>query len=305
MKKIFIVGLSSFIGSSLARELRQKYLVCGNYFSHPLQLEAITSFPNFLASDKRFEDSLDRFNLEAIIYSAGVIDEQRIRKGDPDILWGNFHLPSRLARFANDKGIPFIFFSSSKVFSGQEGDYKEDDIPHPQGNYGRLKLLAEDDLKRYETTIILRLGTAFGLGLPFQSSALLSRYIPLLREKKTIEAIVDESRTFISAIEIAKAIDLILTKGDLGSRLFHLGNGIKDSYYSFVETIANVFGFEKVGLKPISGAQFRGALASSGGARGTDLSLQGESFSKFYGMPWASLVDSLYEYKVRMKNGEW
>jgi dTDP-4-dehydrorhamnose reductase len=51
-----------------------------------------------------------------------------------------------------------IGISTTSVFFGEEGDYKESDIPHPTSNaYNMSKLNAEGHIRSYENGLILRL----------------------------------------------------------------------------------------------------------------------------------------------------
>ena len=93
MKKLFIVGVSSFIGSNVANELKDRYSVSGTYFRHPVSMTGVTVYPNFLDLGREFEADLASLRPDAILFSAGTIDEIKIANNEPDVIAGNLHLP--------------------------------------------------------------------------------------------------------------------------------------------------------------------------------------------------------------------
>ena len=51
-------------------------------------------------------------------------------------------------------GIPIIYISTDYIFDGEDGNYKEDDIPYPVNFYGLSKLLGEYEVQNTEHRII-------------------------------------------------------------------------------------------------------------------------------------------------------
>ena len=70
-----------------------------------------------------------------------------------------FDLTLILAKKFNCK---YIFFSSSYVFSGKKGNYRETDFPDSSINYSLSKLYAEKKLVKYRNSIIVRCDTVYG-----------------------------------------------------------------------------------------------------------------------------------------------
>lgn len=62
-----------------------------------------------------------------------------------------------VARAANEIGAKLVHISTDYVFSGEIGDYREDDVPGPVANYYSLtKLLAEEAARSAQRHLIIR-----------------------------------------------------------------------------------------------------------------------------------------------------
>ena len=61
-----------------------------------------------------------------------------------------------LVKISNENNIKFIFFSTSYVYPGKKGNYKEGDPVLPWNNYGWSKLGAESAVQMYKNSLIVR-----------------------------------------------------------------------------------------------------------------------------------------------------
>ena len=61
-----------------------------------------------------------------------------------------------LVKISNEKKIKIIFFSTSYVYPGKRGNYKENDPVLPWNNYGWSKLGAESAVQMYKNSLIIR-----------------------------------------------------------------------------------------------------------------------------------------------------
>ena len=61
-----------------------------------------------------------------------------------------------LVKMSSEKNIKFIFFSTSYVYPGKKGNYKEEDPVLPWNNYGWSKLGAESAVQMYDNSLIVR-----------------------------------------------------------------------------------------------------------------------------------------------------
>ena len=63
---------------------------------------------------------------------------------------------ANLVKICNNKNIKLIFFSTSYVYPGKKGNYKENDPLLPWNNYGWSKLGAESAVQMYKNSLIIR-----------------------------------------------------------------------------------------------------------------------------------------------------
>ena len=63
---------------------------------------------------------------------------------------------SNLVKVCNNFNIKIIFFSTSYVYPGKKGNYKETDPLLPWNNYGWSKLGAESAVQMYKNSLIIR-----------------------------------------------------------------------------------------------------------------------------------------------------
>ncbi len=137
-----------------------------------------------------------------------------------------------------------IFISTTYVFDGNKGLYKEDDIINPINFYGKTKLIGEWLTNTIEHSVIIR------------TSALLSNkqrsifnWIINSLEKGEITAAVDliESPTLVS--ELSEAI-IKTTEKDLNG-IYHMAGSERISRYDLMRKVAKTFNFNENLVKPI------------------------------------------------------
>ena len=73
-KTLFIVGISSFIGSNLAQRLKNKYRIIGTYFNTPVNIPGILT----LRCDVHNKDLIQKlvllFKPDVCVYAVGLTD---------------------------------------------------------------------------------------------------------------------------------------------------------------------------------------------------------------------------------------
>lgn len=80
---------------------------------------------------------------QVVVNCIGVVKQQGASKDPIACLNINSLFPHRLAKLCQSSGARLIHLSTDCVFSGQRGNYCEDDYPDAMDLYGRSKLLGE------------------------------------------------------------------------------------------------------------------------------------------------------------------
>jgi len=148
--KVLVLGATGMLGHKLAQVLSDDFDVTAtvrgtatDYRDHPVLgnvcLAGSIDAGNF--------DSVVRVvaatRPDAVVNCIGVV-KQSTAGSDPMVCIPiNALFPHQLARVCGAEGVRLIHFSTDCVFSGNKGDYAEDDPADPDDLYGRTKLLGE------------------------------------------------------------------------------------------------------------------------------------------------------------------
>lgn len=143
--RILVLGASGLVGSHVLAEARGR----GHEASGTCRSQDIDGLERLdLADGPGLAGLLARLRPEVAVHAAGWTwvdgcegDPARSRRENVD-------QPLAVARWCRDNGARMLYFSSSYVFDGRVGNYREEDAPAPLNVYGKDKLLAETELAR-------------------------------------------------------------------------------------------------------------------------------------------------------------
>ena len=151
---------------------------------------------------------------DVVINCIGIIKQLPYSNDHLNSLAINSTLPHRLAQYCNAFGARLVHFSTDCVFSGKQGQYKEDDFPDASDLYGRTKYLGEVS---YENTLTLRTSI---IGHEIcRAKSLVDWFLGQTGEVKGFSKAVFSG---LPTIEIARVVkELVIPNQDL-SGLYHL-----------------------------------------------------------------------------------
>ncbi len=146
LKRLIVTGGDSRFGREL-RKNKNKYKLI---FRNKKQLNIL--------SYKSIVNNIKKFKPDGVIHLAGLsrpmsIHESEIIKSIDLNIIGT----ANLVKICKSKNIKIIFFSTSYVYPGKKGNYKESDAVLPWNNYGWSKLGAESAVQMYKNSLIIRL----------------------------------------------------------------------------------------------------------------------------------------------------
>tara|TARA_B100001057_G_scaffold485414_1_gene565101 strand:- start:2116 stop:2814 length:699 start_codon:yes stop_codon:yes gene_type:complete len=144
-KKIIVTGSDGRFAKEL-KKIKSKYKFI---FRNKKQLNILS-----LASIKK---NFEKFKPDFILHLAGLsrpmsIHDLNINKSIDLNIIGTCNL----VKTCNEKNLKLIFFSTSYVYPGKKGNYKENDPVLPWNNYGWSKLGAESAVQMYKNSLIIR-----------------------------------------------------------------------------------------------------------------------------------------------------
>lgn len=167
MKRVAVIGASSFVGRRVVDHLRRRdgaaLEVVGTVHAQPagpgdvrLDVTDARALDGFLAAD-----------FDHVLLVAGTKDLKRC-EGDWDHAVAlNARPVEQAVRTVRDRGLRsrILYFSSDYVFDGERGRYRDVDAPAPRTAYGRSKLLGEEAvLAAREGHKVLRSAAVLGRG---------------------------------------------------------------------------------------------------------------------------------------------
>ena len=143
-----------------------KILVTGGDGRFARELKKIKSRYKFIFRNKKqlnilsvnsIKNNIKKFRPKIILHLAGLsrpmnIHNKMINKSIDLNIIGT----ANLVKICNEKRIKIIFFSTSYVYPGTKGNYKENDPLLPWNNYGWSKLGAESVVQMYKNSLIIR-----------------------------------------------------------------------------------------------------------------------------------------------------
>lgn len=155
MKKVLITGANSYIGTSVEKYITTHY---------PEECE-ITTWD--MLDDSWREKSFVGFDV--VFHVAGIAHKKEKRRDKDDYYKINRDLAFDVARKAKENGVhQFIFLSSMSVYGKLQGKITQDTELLPNTNYGKSKLLAENDIltlsEEHFKVCILRPPMVYGQG---------------------------------------------------------------------------------------------------------------------------------------------
>ena len=145
LKKIIVTGGDGRFAKEL-KKIKSNYQF---FFRNKNQLNIL--------SVKSIKKNLKDFRPDCILHLAGLSRPMTVH----DKLIGksidlNIIGTSNLVKACSEKNVKIIFFSTSYVYPGKRGNYKESDPLLPWNNYGWSKLGAEAAVQMYKNSLIVR-----------------------------------------------------------------------------------------------------------------------------------------------------
>ena len=198
--KIVITGGSGRFGSEL-KKIKNKYkLLFPN--KHKLNILNLENIKKYLKLQKPYY----------LIHLAGLSRPMEIHKKHIDrSIDLNIIGTANITKVCAELGIKLIYFSTSYVYPGTKGNYKESDPLMPINNYAWSKLGGESSIQMYKNSLILRVSMAEK---------------PFVHKK----AFYDFSTNFIFHDEVAKILFKLINK----KGIINLG-GKSQTVYKFVK----------------------------------------------------------------------
>lgn len=309
VKRVLIVGVSSYIGSSLAVGLRDEFDVIGTYYKHKTRIEGIPAIElDTLSATKVFE-VVKKFQPEAVIFCPGQQDIDKVQ-ADVDEA-DNLHTKAAALYFKMPvANFHFIYFSSAQVFGNASNDnqmppFVETDEPAPINAYAQTKLQGESLVSSQSRfNHILRLSDVYGE--PFGSGTVKQTrktWIEAVRaqleagQKITLPDDIYRSPLYIG--DLVRGMREYLKKVTPEKSLHNMGSKDMLSRYAFVKLLAENLGYDS-SLVLKSQPDFE---ASGKTPRPRNCALSSQKFENDFGYQFQTCEQAIRELAERLRFG--
>ena len=144
MRRVIVTGADGRFGKIL-RKLNKKFI-----YRNKKQLNILSS--------KSISKNFKKFRPHLVIHLAGLSRPMQIHEKDINKSINlNIIGTCNLVKEASKQKIKIVYLSTSYVYPGNKGNYKEDDSIKPWNNYSWSKLGGECAVQMYKNSLIVRL----------------------------------------------------------------------------------------------------------------------------------------------------
>lgn len=254
MKTILVTGANGQLGNEMrivAKESQDRYI-----FTDVLLSEGVETRILDITDLNAVRDIVAEYNVNAIINCAAYTN---VDKAEEDVDFCNTlnaKAPENLAIAMKEVGGLLVHISTDYVFGGEPYNTpcKEDQKGTPTGAYGKSKLMGEQAIKSQGGDyVIIRTAWLYSeFGKNFCKTMMY-----LTATKPQLKVVFDQAGTPTYALDLAKAIYVILEKFD-GSQtgVYHFSNEGVCSWYDFTKVIAEYSGNTGCDIQPCHSDEF-------------------------------------------------
>src|SRR3989344_6634340 len=159
MNKILITGASGLLGLELLRCANKGgYNVIGIYNANPNLTDKNYRNLKCDIGDIKSVNLLDKKvgKIDTIFHCAAMTNVDKCEKNREACWRANVIGTRNMIELAKRHGAKLVYISTGSIFSGEKGNYKENDMPDPKNFYSWTKLLGEEAVVAYDNGTVVR-----------------------------------------------------------------------------------------------------------------------------------------------------
>jgi dTDP-4-dehydrorhamnose reductase len=239
-KKILILGSTGMLGHQVVNYFLNFNEFIVSDISHKNKLRSETLIVD--AMDQAIlADTITKLNPDFIVNCIGILVNGS--KNTENAIYLNAYLPHQLKQIAEKIEAKLIHISTDCVFSGNSGNYTEDDYRDGQGTYPQTKILGEiiDEKNLTLRTSII------GPELKDSGEGLFHWF---MQQTNDISGFTQAIWSGVTTIELSKAIKWSIDSNITG--LYHVTNNSTINKYSLIRLFQK-YVKKDIFIRPISG----------------------------------------------------
>ena len=249
--RILVIGASGFIGHYLMRRLRQNadYEVTGTYNAREPEDIDQSWYRLEINDHQRLEQVFAQSRPDVVVLLAAIADVRTCERAPERATDVNVDGAAQVARLCTQHHARLIFLSSEYVFSGDRGNYREDDAPDPNTHYGWTKWQAELAVSREASQwSIVRTSVVYGWPLTGRRN-LATSIIDRLKNDETYAGNTDSYRTPIFVEHLTEGIVELVTNYQPG--ICHIAGDDWMNMYQFACAVAKTLDMDSRLVTPV------------------------------------------------------
>jgi dTDP-4-dehydrorhamnose reductase len=246
--RVLILGGGGMLGHQLFISLSKRHEVRATLHrsladvANPGLFSAENTYPNIdVREDEPIARAFEDFRPDAAVNAVGIIKQRDDARAAIPNIEINALLPHRLSRLCGISNVRLIQPSTDCVFSGNLGNYREDDFPDAGDLYGRTKYLGE-----LSGSQCLTLRTSI-IGLELSHKQSLIEWF--LAQKGKIKGYRNAIYSGFTTLEFARIVDRILTSHPHLSGVYHVASQAIDKY-TLLQKLAVKLGRDDITIEP-------------------------------------------------------
>tara|TARA_Y100000310_G_C20591158_1_gene768066 strand:- start:461 stop:1309 length:849 start_codon:yes stop_codon:yes gene_type:complete len=228
--KIAIIGASGFLGTKLVNFFSKNNEVFGSDTKERRNLYKL---------DATKQEDVDKFflkyNPEVVIDTVALTSSVTCERNPNLCKKLNYETAKNIAKGCKKIGARMVFISSSYIFDGKKGSYKETDKPSPKNEYGKQKILAEKEVLGVKDSIVVRVDVMYGLD---ESTGKIKVGTGLFNKEIIEMGDNDLIRSPLYIKDLPKIISTLLEKNQSG--IFNVAGSKKINLFSFMEEVSSI-----------------------------------------------------------------
>ena len=249
--RVLTIGASGFIGHYLLRRLRQnsEHELTNTYNSRaPHEIDQ--SWHRLEITDyQRLDQIFLQARPDVVVLLAAIADVRTAERAPARATEVNVDGAAQVARLCTQHHARLIFLSSEYVFSGDRGNYREDDVPKPNTHYGRTKWQAELAVAREASQwSIVRTSVVYGWPLIGRQN-LATRIIDRLKNGETYGGDTNTYRTPIYVEHLTEGIVRLVDSYHPG--IWHIAGEDWINIHQFACAVAEAFEMDSSLVTPV------------------------------------------------------
>jgi len=244
MEKVLIIGGSGLLGSKICEIFPDAFATY-----NITQISRKNTFKLDISDSDSLKFMLDKLDPDTIIVTAALTDVDKCELNPEMAVKINTEPFRYIVSYLKKKGGRLIQISTDYVFSGEKGNYIENDERNPVNVYGKTKMEAEDIIINSGINYaLIRTSGIFGINESTGKNNFFTWLYSNLRKGNEISLIIDQFYSPVLNSVLAEAIHEIYEKEMDG--IIHFSSLDAISRFEFGTLVADIFNLEKGNIHP-------------------------------------------------------